>query len=194
MTALFTLFELDEPAYMLNGRLVPAEAGAEVQVVTGPDTVSSYPPLFRPALEYFTRLRTRSEALEAGGDADRDLDFDAGDLAALRYAGLLWTLMPGEAATIIQQLGEISLQVVAPLAQDQNRPGYVVLQAEPGYVAPIDTAPYGLLREFEGNLLGPSVEQIARAAEVPARAVWHGLVPDVTLLLRTGTAAITQGA
>lgn len=192
MTALFTLFELDEPAYMLNGRLVPAAAGAEVQVITGPDTVSSYPPLFRPALEYFTRLRTRSEALEAGGDPD--LDFDAGDLAALRDAGLLWTLMPGDGTAIIEQLGEICLQVVAPLAKDQNRPGYVVLQAEPGYVAPINTASYGLLGELEGYLLGPSVEQVARAAEVPARAVWHGLVPDLTLLLRTGTAAITQGA
>ena len=127
MTALFTLLDLDEPAYLLNGRLLPAEAGT-VQVATGPDAVVSYPAPFRPVLRYFSRLRTRSEASLAG----RGLDFDADDVAALRRAGVLWTLEPGTDSGIIDQLSRIRVHLIGPPAPEQNRPGFVVLQADDG--------------------------------------------------------------
>ncbi len=187
--ALYNLFDLAEPAYLLNGVLMPADGGpAEIAQAGG--GVVTLPAEFRHPLRYFSRLRLRSEALASGSGSG----IDAADLDAMTRSGILWQLEPGDAAALAGQLATLRLHVRAPLAADQNRPGLIVLDLGGGAACLISEAGRVLLERTPGRELGAVVgDEIQTTGAAPA-VVWRRVAGDLTRLLRTGAAAATARA
>ena len=187
--ALYNLLDLAEPAYLLNGVLVPADDGP-TEIVQADGRVFSLPAEFRRPLRYFTRLRLRSETLAP----DSDSGVDADDLNAMVRAGILWHLRPGSATDIARQLSPLRLHVRAPLAAEQNRPGLIVLDLGGGAACLISDAGRVLLERTPGRELGDVVGDEIRVTAAQPAAVWRRVAADLTRLLRTGAAAATAKA
>lgn len=189
MTVIYNLLDLDEPVYHLTGALVPADTGP-VQVVVGPDAVAEYPDEFRPVLAYFTRLRTRSQALAAASG----IGFDADDLAAMATAGLLWSAEPAPVDAQIAALGRLGVRTVVPPSPHQNYPGYVALTTPDGAEPLVSDLGAALLNEAAGGALGPVVARVAVEHSLDPHAVWRRLGADLAALFRTGAAVLTVEA
>lgn len=186
--AVHNLLDLDEPAYILNGILLPAGSGsaALVEVVEGDGRTYGWPAELRAPLAYFTRLRTRSRAL-ADGPAN---DFDDDDLDALVEHGLLWRLLPGRGS---EEIGRAVVHMRAPLAKNQDMPGFVLLDVGDGWVTPLSQPGAALLVAAAGRELGPVVADAAQQAGAALESVWWALGVDLAKLLGSGAGAVTVG-
>lgn len=186
--AVHNLLDLDEPAYILNGILLPTDGATDVvEVVEGDGRKYGWPTELRTPLTYFSRLRTRSQALSDGPA----YGFDADDLDALVEHGLLWRLLPGRGP---EQIGPGVVYVRAPLAENQNRPGFVVLDLGDGWVTQLSEPGAALLAAASGHELGPVVADAARRAGVDPEPVWWALGVDLAKLLGSGAGAVSVGA
>lgn len=185
----YNLLDLAEPVYQLNGALVPGETGP-VHVAVGVQAVAEYPAEFRPVLAYFTRLRTRSQALAAASG----VGFDADDLAAMVTAGVLWSAAPSPTGGQIENLGRLGVHPVAPPSAQQDYPGYVALTTPEGAEPLVSTLGAALLTEAAGGALGPVVARAVAERSLDLDATWRRLAADLAALFRSGAAVLTVEA
>lgn len=164
----YSLLRLQEPVYLLNGRLM--EHGDQVEIVFGEPPGWLMPGEFRPLLAYFTRLRTATEAALAGPH----IGFDDDDLKTLVDSGFLWLLSPASEADLIEILGTAHLQVAAAAA-----------------VSGIDVITSEVIARA-GAGLGSAVSHVAAANDLEPDAVWHHIGVDLVPLLRRGEATLSH--
>ncbi|MFT3970026.1 MAG: hypothetical protein QM695_07045 [Micropruina sp.] len=182
---IYNILDLEEPAYILNGVLVPAADGS-LQLADQAGRANVYPTEFRALFEYFTRLRTQSEAL----DARSRVGFDADDLAALVQHGLLWRLTPGAVAA---QIRAARFLLRAAVAERQDWPGFVLFKVDADTITPVSEAGAALFKEAAGQPLGPTITRVAATAGIPEQQVMRTVAADLTRLLSTGTVWVQAG-
>lgn len=193
MTPIYNLFDLDEPAYMLNGRLSPADNGP-IQVFDSRNRSWELPDELRPVLRYFTRLRTASEV----EDAASELGIDDDDVAALVEHHLLLQIGPQSFLTQVSVLAGLKILEVAPRAPIQNRPGMVVIALPDitDWVTVIDEFSASVLAEATRPpvvTLGLALRRTAAEQQVRDHEhCWRRISVDLANLLRTGTAVIVE--
>lgn len=163
-----SLLRLQEPVYLLNGRLM--EDVGQVEIVFGEPPSWLMPSEFRPLLAYFTRLRTATEAALSGPH----VGFDDDDLKTLVDSGLLWLLSPASEGDLIGILSAAHLQVTAGAAA-------------PG-MDPITSQVIGRA----GGSLGLAVGHVAAANNLEPEVVWHHVAVDLVPLLRRGEATLSH--
>lgn len=194
MTPIYNLFDLDEPAYMLNGRLPSADEGPIRVYGILSNRSWELPEEFRPVLSYFTRLRTASEVEEVA----TELGIDDDDLAALVESHLLWKIGPQPFLTQLSVLAGLKILDVAPRAPVQNRPGMVViaLPDTTDWVTVVDEFSAAVLAEATrppAITLGLALRRTAAERQMRDHEhCWRRVSAALANLLRTGTAVIAD--
>ncbi len=186
MSAVVSLRHLQEPAYVLLGGLVPDDGSGAVRVLRSGESVVEYPSDAAEAAAYFSRLRSRSDAVAAvtswGGDA--------ADLDALVDDGTLVCLPAGDESRVRAVLAPLGVLVPSPatLADD----GLTVWLTLPdGRRAGISTLTAAVLSAAEAGV-GAGVRMVADGAGLDSDAVWRSTVHDLTTVLSTGAGYLIE--
>lgn len=186
----FTLIELDEPVFVLNGRLIRSD---QVLVEDRVGHRFSYPEPFRPILTYFTKLRPASQVR-----ADlAALRCDESDItAAVRHQTLLQMSPAPSWSAAAHQLSGIKLLALAPRSPVQNRPGQVLLTLPDTVdrvtsITELTASVLTLAMQQPVSTLGLAMQQVlsAHGMDNHERA-WRSAGADLAHLLCTGAAAI----
>lgn len=193
MSPVYSLFSLDEPAYILNGRLCRPAKGP-VQVLDSVDQGWDVPDDMVSALTFFTKLRTASEV--RGLSAELEIDED--DVAALVKHQLLWRIDPQPFWAQAGLLAGLKIVQMPARAAEQNRPG-LVLFALPDTmerVSPVDEFTATVLAEASRPpvvALGLAMQRIAADQQLldQREHCWKRVGVGLAQLLRVGTAALS---
>lgn len=203
MTRIYTLFELYEPAFVLDGQLVDGDCPVIryplVPEFTGPADDESRAEWLK-VVRYFTRLRTATEVRAALDD----LGADEEDIEALVDAGALiafpptrWLDWPDseweQHAWLIGALIVLHLAPLAPLQSYGPDGVALALPDRDDRVAVIDRFSVELIRDAmrEPRIrLGLALERAAALQGWEREKAWRRLGADLATLLGTGTASV----
>jgi len=186
MKPIVSLRSLPEPAYILLGGLLPDNGEGELRVLRSPASVLLFEREARPILEFFSSLRSQSEAEEFATEHD-----SPGALETLVTARTLVRLPADDELGVRVMLGPLCVRITAPahVATDGET---VLLRLNERQAVAIGSITATVLSREAVQSLEESIYDVARQSGLDKNVVWRSVMHDLTGVLLTGAGHLAE--
>ena len=181
MKPITSLRTLPEPAYILLGGLLPRDGKRDQRVLRSRDSILTFGHESFPILEFFSRLRGQSEAVEFAAEHGGSRNA----LDTLVTAGTLIRLPEDDESGVRCTLEPLCVRIIAParVARDGETVLFQVNANQTVAVGPITSM---VLTNDGVHSLKTSVGDVAQQWGLDGDHVWRAVIHDLTGVLMTG--------